>query len=604
MGSIMSDKSYALEQGDFQTPATCRPVIYGTNGVISSGHYLTSMAGMQILLRGGNAFDALAASVFAAAVIEPTASYSLGAESTFMLFEASKGDLLVLSGQGPSPSSATPEWFASKGLTMIPTGPGLDAPMAFTVPGVVGATLSMLERFGTCSVEDILSPAVNYALDGFPHYEYMLSRLGSEEARQQFNNFPPGGMNIFFDQGKLPDPGSVLIQTALGNTLNKMVSAAQAFTLDRLKGIRAAHECFYSGEIAQSIISNVNTVGGLMTGSDLEGYQAQYSSPVSVSFNGLEVHTQSTWTQSPVCLQALNILKHFDLVELGHNSAQYIHLVTEALKLAFADREAFYGDPDCVAVPIDGLLSEDYAEERAKLIDTRRASPGLPDFGNPWQYSTLSGKTSDQPSYTSTKSADADDGYESGTTHISVIDQQGNMACATPSGGAFNKSVFFPDLGFALSTRSEMFNLVPGHPNCLAPGKRPRTTIVNMMVSRDGAPIMMIGCPGGDAQSQANLQLLLNVVLWGMNTQEAVEKPRFATMSVPNSFYPHTYLTGQLALEHELPGDVALALEKMGHKVIRTATCGMGATVTRKKNGGTVLETSSDPRRSCYALAW
>ena len=194
--------------------------------------------------------------------------------------------------------------------------------------------------------------------------------------------------------------------------------------------------------------------------------------------------------------------------------------------------------------------------------------------------------------------------YEAGTTHISVVDQFGNFACATPSGGAFNKSVFFPQLGFALSTRSEMFNLVPGHPNCLEPGKRPRTTIINFMVSDNGAPIMTVGCPGGDAQAQANLQLLLNTILWGMNVQEAVEAPRFSTLSVPNSFYPHTYLQGQLALEHQVAEATANELARMGHKIVRVATCGMGGTVTRKKVGSSVLETSADPRRSCYALSW
>jgi gamma-glutamyltranspeptidase/glutathione hydrolase len=301
-------------------------------------------------------------------------------------------------------------------------------------------------------------------------------------------------------------------------------------------------------------------------------------------------------------LQALNILENFDLRSLGYNSPEYIHIVTEALKLVFADREAFYGDPNFSSIPIDGLLSKEYAAQRAKRINPETACPGLPPFGDPWSYSKLEGYVSKQPVFVDDIEADLQ--YEAGTTHISVVDQFGNFACATPSGGAFNKSVFFPQLGFALSTRSEMFNLVPGHPNCLEPGKRPRTTIINFMVSDNGAPIMTVGCPGGDAQAQANLQLLLNTILWGMNVQEAVEAPRFSTLSVPNSFYPHTYLRGQLALEHEIAETTASELARMGHKIVRVATCGMGGTVTRKKAGSSVLETSADPRRSCYALSW
>ena len=598
----MTSKSYALEQGDSEIPVTGRPVIYGKKGVISSGHYLTSMVGMRILLQGGNAFDALAASIFAAAVIEPTASYSLGAECTYTLFDSASGDLLALSGQGPSPFGATIDYYRSRQLDSIPTGPGLDAPMAFTVPGVVGATFSMLEKYGTRKVEDVLVSAIEYALDGVPNYEYMLNRIKSEETLQQFQLFPPGGIEIFYDQGQVPEPGTLLIQTALGNTLNKMVSAAKDSGTDRLTEIVAARQCFYKGEIADSIIAGVQSVGGLMDENDLSEYQEEYSTPASVDYQGYSIHGQSTWTQGPVCLQALNILENFNLGSLSYNSAEYIHIVTEALKLVFADREAFYGDPNFASIPIDGLLSKEYAAQRAKRINLETACPGLPPFGDPWSYSKLEGYVSKQPSFVDDIEADLQ--YEAGTTHISVVDQFGNFACATPSGGAFNKSVFFPQLGFALSTRSEMFNLVPGHPNCLEPGKRPRTTIINFMVSENDVPIMTVGCPGGDAQAQANLQLLLNTILWGMNVQEAVEAPRFSTLSVPNSFYPHTYLQGQLALEHEVAEATANELARMGHKIVRVATCGMGGTVTRKKVGSSVLETSADPRRSCYALSW
>lgn len=597
----MTNKSYALEQGDSQRPITGRPAIYGQKGVVSSGHYLTSMAGMRMLLQGGNAFDALAASIFSAAVIEPTASYSLGAECTFSFFDSNTKEYLVLSGQGPSPFRATVDYYRSKQLDSIPTGPGTDAPKAFTIPGVVGATFSMLQKYGTLKVEDVLESAIEYAIDGFPNYEYMLNRLESPETIQQFQLYPPGGLRIFFDDGQVPKIGTLLRQTALGNVLKKLVSAEKSAGTDRSNGIMAARDCFYKGEVADAIIAEVQSIGGLLESKDLSAYKEEYSTPVTIDYLGHAIHGQSTWTQGPVCLQALNILENFELRSMGYNSAQYIHVVTEALKLAFADREAFYGDPNYASVPIDGLLSKDYARQRAQLINLERAHPGLPSYGDPWSYSEFEGSVSDQPPMVNEDEADIQ--YEAGTTHISVIDQFGNFACATPSGGAFNKSVFFSELGFALSTRSEMFNLVSGHPNCLEPGKRPRTTIINYMVSKNGVPTMTVGCPGGDAQAQANLQLLLNTLLWDMNVQEAVEGPRFASLSVPNSFYPHTYLQGQLALENELKESTASELAGMGHKIVRVATCGMGGTVARKRVDSSVLETSADPRRSCYALS-
>ena len=599
---IDKNTSYILEQGDFNRPATGRPVVYGTNGVISSGHYLTSMAGMRILLDGGNAFDALVASTFAAAVIEPTASYSLGAESTFMLFCAESGDIKALSGQGTAAAMATPEYFKSKGHYAIPTGPGWDAPLSFTVPGVVAACLSVLEKYGTKTVMDVITPSIEYAEGGIPNYEYMRDRLKAGTSISQFQRFPPGGLDIFFNNGSVPEPGSLLVQSSLGGILRKMVDAAAAVGDNRLKGIAAAHDCFYRGEIADLIGAASNRVGGILTKSDLENYQEQYSEPVWTTYLGYTVYGQSTWTQGPVCLQALNILEQLDLQRLGHNTPHYIHTVTEALKLAFADREAFYGDPDFVPVPVDGLLSKDYAAARVKLINPLEAAPGLPEYGDPWQYSSAKGSVAPQPTFSIGGSPDFQ--QESGTTHISVVDQAGNMACATPSGGAFDKSVFFSELGFAISTRSEMFNLTTGHPNCVAPGKRPRTTIINFMLAREDTPIMTIGCPGGDAQAQANLQLLLNTIMWGMNPQEAVESPRFSSLSVPNSFYPHNYLAGQLALEDAFQQSTLDALTNMGHHVTCVGTCGMGGTVTTRNPTTGVFATGADPRRSCYAIGW
>ena len=593
----------AMEQGNTAQQTTGRPVIYGTQGVISSGHYLTSMAGMRMLLSGGNAFDAIVAAGFAAAVTEPIASYSLAAEGVFMLYHAESGDLLSLSGQGTAPRLATVDWYRSQGQEEIPTGPGPLAHLSFTVPGVVAAFLSMLERYGTKTVGEVLEPSIHYAERGIPNYEYMLERIDSPGTRSQFDEYPPGGTDVFFDNGDVPRPGSLLVQKGLGSILRKLVEAESAAAGHRVDGVRASRDCFYTGEVAQIIHDCAHSVGGILGLKSLASYEAKYENPLKISFMGHEIHGQRTWTQGAVLMQALNILENFDLREMGHNSTAYIHTVSQALNLAFADREAYYGDPDFAVVPVDGLLSKEYARERATMIGRNRAFSKLPPPGDPWKYSSLPGAPAKAPERVPTASG-VDSGPESGTTHISTIDRDGNMVCATPSGGGFGKSVFFPELGCSLSTRIEMFNFEDGHPNRLEPFKRPRTTLVNYIVSKDGVPVMMTGCPGGDHQAQANMQLMLNTLLWGMNPQEAVEAPRFASQGVTNSFYPHTYYPGQLGVEPGVSQSARYELSAMGHDVVTVGSAGMGATVSTRDPDTGVLASSGDPRRACYAIAW
>ena len=584
---------------------TSRPVIYGTQGIISSGHYLTSMAGMRMMLSGGNAFDAIVAAGFAAAVTEPIASYSLGAEGVFMLYHAQSGELLSLSGQGTAPNRATVDWYRSQGHEEIPTGPGPSAPLSFTVPGVVAALLSLLERFGTKTVGEVLGPSIHYAQRGIPNYEYMLRSIGNENTRNQWEQYPPGGVDVFYDDGEVPEPGSLLVQSGMAATLRKLVEAEIAAEGHRAEGVRAARESFYSGEVARNIAYCSQSVGGILDLDSLAGYEAKYETPIKTSFLGHEIHGQRTWTQSAVLMQAINILENFDLRSMGHNSTAYVHTVSQALNLAFADRQTYYGDPDFSDIPIDGLLSKDYARERAALVDANTAFAETPERGDPWKYSTITGFPRSRGKCPKDKGgANRASSDEVGTTHISVIDREGNMVAATPSGGSFSKSVFFPELGFALSTRMEMLNFEEGHPNRLEPGKRPRTTLINYIVSKDGVPVMTSGCPGGDHQAQANLQLILNTLLWGMNPQEAVEAPRFASNNVVNSFYPHSYFPGQLAVERGIPQSVRDDLAAMGHEVVVVDGAGVGATISRRDPDTGVLATSADPRRACYALSW
>ncbi len=609
----MVDRKSSPQAGDTDGKKypTGRPVVRGTQGIVSAGHYLTSIAGMRMLLDGGNAFDAVAAAGFAATVLEPTASYSLATEGCFMLYHAATGELRVLSGQGVAPGRATVDFFKQRGLDKIPTGPGPNAELAFTVPGVVDAFILMLETYGTKTLGEVMAPAIGYAQNGFPVYEYMHRKLRIPQCIEQFRRYPPGGMDVFYPGGEPVPVGEMLVQSQLAATLKKMVSAESDAGGDRLAGLRAAREMFYRGDIAATIVRCSERVGGLLTLEDLAGYHARFEEPVMTTFMGYEICAQSTWSQGAVLLQALNILERFDsrgpeaLRAMGHNSTQYIHTVAEALKLAFADREGYYGDPDFARVPVDGLLSKEYAATRARLIRGDKAWPEAPEAGDPWRYAGGAPLPATVAAVTAA-TAPEDDGYQSegGTTHSAAIDRDGNIVCATISGGKFDSSVFFPELGCTLSTRSEMFFVDERHPNGLQPGKRPRTTLVNYMVSKDGQPLMTFGCPGADDQAQADLQILLNVLVFGMDPQQAVEAPRFSSQSMVNSFYPRVYLPGRLSVEPGIHGDVRSDLAALGHKVVGVEACGYGAVVNQREPQTGALSAGADPRVATYAIGY
>ena len=297
---------------------------------------------------------------------------------------------MSLSGQGTAPSKATIEFYESLGLDEIPTGPGDQAHLSFTVPGIVDALLSLVDRYGTRTLAEVLAPSIHYAERGIPNYEYMLERMKDAATRRQFEIYPPGGTSVFYDDGEVPAPGSVLVQPGLVDVFKRMVAAESAASGHRREGIRAARDAFYCGDIARTIVECAQSVGGVLSLEDLAGYHAEYEQPVATSFHGYDVYGQSTWTQGAVLHQTLNILERFDLRSMGHNSAQYVHTVTEALKLALADREAHYGDPNFSTIPVDGLLSKQYAAERAALIDPSRATPDLPSAGDPWRHSAAS----------------------------------------------------------------------------------------------------------------------------------------------------------------------------------------------------------------------
>jgi gamma-glutamyltranspeptidase/glutathione hydrolase len=580
--------------------ATTRPVVAGTQGIVSAGHPLVSMAGMRMLLAGGNAFDAAVAAAFAAAVVEPTASYTLCGECVAMIHDARTREVVAVNGQGVAPALATIPFFRGRGLDRIPTGPGADAHLSFTVPGAVDAYLTLLETYGTRTLGEVLAPAVQYAERGFPMYDYMRRMLTIGETRSQFALYPPGGTDVFYPDGRVPAVGELLVQRVLGGTLRRLVEADAAARGHRVAGIAATRERFYRGDLAAAIGAFSQGVGGLLRASDLAGYRTRLEPPLRTTFAGREILGQAAWTQGPVLMQALGMLAGFDLRAMGHNSARYIHVVTEALKLAFADRERYYGDaPERAGASIAELLAPAYARERAALIRLDRAAPEAPAPGDPRGHG-VRGPAGAGARASGAAAAPAIDG----TTHIAALDRDGNMIGLTPSGGVFRKSAFMAELGCTLSTRSEMFVLEPGHPNALTPGGRPRTTLISYLVCENGVPVMTVGCPGGDDQAQADLQLVLNVLVFGMNPQQAVEAPRFSTQTLVNSFYPRVYRPGQLNVEAGIPESTRAELAALGHHVTEIGACGIGAIVTHRDLDSGVLSAGADPRRPTYALAW
>ena len=580
--------------------ATTRPVVAGTQGVVVTGHPLVSITGMRMLLSGGNAVDAAVAAGFAAAVVEPTASYTLCGECVALVHDGRARETVAVSGQGVAPALATMAFFRGRGLDRIPTGPGADAHLSFTVPGAVDAYLTLLETRGTRTLAEVLAPAVYYARRGFPMYEYMHRMLAIPESRTQFDLYPPGGTDVFYPGGRVPEVGELFQQPALAATLDRLVEADASARGHRVAGIAAARERFYRGDIAATIGAFSERVGGLLRASDLAAYRTRLEAPVSVAFAGREILGQGPWTQAPVLMQALAMLARFDLRAMGHNSSRYIHVVTEVLKLAFADRERHYGD---APVPLAALLAPAYARERTALIRMDRTMPEAPAPGDPLHTGSAVVGARTHPGAASPSASDVAPAAD-GTTHIAAIDRDGTMICLTPSGGVFRKSAFVPELGCTLSTRGEMFVLEDGHPNALMPGKRPRTTLINYLISKDGVPVTTVGCPGGDDQAQANLQIVLNLLVWGMNPQQAVEAPRFSTQTLVNSFWPRVYRPGQLNVEAGIPERTRGELRALGHAVSEIGACGVGAVVTSRDPETGVLSAGADPRRPTYALAW
>jgi len=454
---------------------------------------------------------------------------------------------------------------------------------------------------------DVLEPAIEFAAEGLPMYQSLRDRIAL--SAQRFKEEWPSSAEKFLVKGTAPPLGTVWKQPDWANTFAAL-AAADRSGRTRDDGLRRALTLFYGGAIAEEIVdfaqaasvrdASGETHGGLLTREDFSDFEPRVEDPVPATYRGLQVLKCPSWTQGPVLLQSLNLLQGYDLQDMGHNTVDYIHTVVECMKLAYADREFYYGDPAFVDVPLQRLLSAEYTDRRRQLVDPRHASLELRPGGLP--AITVQSVLDVNAAFAEA----AGDGAQGDTTKLEVIDRNGNVVSATPSGGWLHSSPVVPGLGFPLGTRGQMFSLVPGHPNCLEPGKRPRTTLTPSLALRQGKPYLSFGSPGGDRQDQWALQFLLNVVEFGMSLQEAVEAPTFWSEHWPSSFYPREAKPGGLSVERRVSTQVLDELAGRGHRLTVEADWSGGNTLAAAVDPDTgVLHAAASPRLDpAYAAGW
>lgn len=588
-----------------QRPDTYRPPIRATRGVVAAGQPLVAEAGLRMLHRGGNAVDAGVAATFAGSVIE-FSHFAFGGEVPVLIKMAGK-PVITINGQGQAPQLATREFFEKRAAESKDSEevrgrkPGLipgTGPLAATVPGVLDAMIVALDQFGTMTLAEVLQPAIELA-ESFPIDELRVQYI--RNTRRVFEQWPDTKA-VFLPNGQEPKVGDIFVQKNLANSLRELVAAEKkAAKRGRHAALQAARDHFYRGPLGQRYCAAVEKAGGLLRASDLAAFKAEIDQPTKINFHGYEVYKTGFWAQGPVLLQALNLLESYDLKALKHNSSDYVHTLAEALKLAFADRDRYYGDPRFVKVPGTELLSKDYAALRRALIDPQTASleqrPGDP--ANKKALAQLIGLAPLGPSQIP-EAERAND-----TTCVNAMDAQGNVFSATPS-GAWLPSFVAGDTGIPISSRLQSFLLTPGHANELQPGKRPRITLSPTLVLKDGQPFAALSTPGGDNQDQALLQVLLNVIEFGMNPQEAVEAARFETLHFVSSFDDHKFNPGLLSIEQRFGTAVFDELKKRGHKLDIKPDFAPSAAPTlilydpQRK----LIEAGADVRRGRYALGW
>jgi gamma-glutamyltranspeptidase/glutathione hydrolase len=588
-------------------PDTFRPTVRGARAVVAGGQPLVVEAGLRMLHKGGNAVDAGVAATFAGSVIE-FSHFAFGGEVPVIIKLAGK-PVVTINGQGIAPQLATREFFEQRAASEESTGasgrntskPGpipSTGPLAATVPGVLDAMIVALDQFGTLSLADVLQPAIELA-DGFPIDELRVSYI--RNTRRVFEQWPEAKA-IFLPDGQEPKVGDIFAQKDLARTLRELVAVEKKNARrGRHAALESVRDYFYRGPVADRIGRAMEKMGGLLRASDLARFSAEVDQPTHISYHGYEIYKTGFWAQGPVLLQTLNLLEGFDLKRMQHNSADYVHTLTEAMKLAFADRDRYYGDPRFVKVPGAELLSKEYAAMRRHLIDPKSASldqrPGDPV--NMKSIAQMIGQITTGPSEVDEAERARD------TTCVNVIDAAGNVFSATPS-GAWLPAVVAGDTGILMSSRLQSFLLTPNHPNELKPGKRPRITLTPTLVLKNGEPFAALSTPGGDNQDQALLQALLNVIEFGLNPQEAVEAPRFETKHFVSSFNDHKFNPGLLQLENRITAAAIEELKSRGHKIevggpysnAAAPTIILYDPKTRVSQGG------ADVRRGRYAIGW
>ncbi len=586
---------------------TTRPELTGDFGMVASTHWLASATGMGVLERGGNAFDAAVAAGFVLQVAEPHLN-GPGGEVPILLWSEDEQKVSVVCGQGVAPAAATIERYTGLGLDIVP-GTGL---LAATVPGAFGGWMLMLERWGTWSLADVLAPAIHYAEHGVPVLERIAATIESVEGL--FTEDWPTSAATWLPGGRAPAAGSKLANPVLAATYRRVVAEAEAASSTREGQLAAARRAWYEGFVAEAIAefcaktawrdSSGEAHGGLLTGDDLARWSASVEEPLAFDYRGHTVFKTRPWGQGPVFLQQLALLQGFDLDGMEFLGADYVHTVTEVAKLAFADREAWYGDTD---VPVSDLLSEAYNAERRKLVGARASfelrpgapggrRPRLPDYPAPGTASNAPGVSGARSPQGVGEPTVARDGTVKGDTcHLDVVDRYGNMVSATPSGGWLQSSPTIPELGFCLGTRAQMFWLQEGLPASLRPGTRPRTTLTPSFALRDGRPWLAFGTPGGDQQDQWSLNFFLAVVHGGLNLQEAIDAPMFHSEHFPSSFFPRGARPGVLHVEDRVDAGVTAELRRRGHEVEVQGPWTLGR-LSAVARDGEFLKAAANPR--------
>jgi gamma-glutamyltranspeptidase/glutathione hydrolase len=584
--------------------ATLKPLVAGRRGVVAAGHPLVAEAGLRILEKGGNAVDAGVATLFAASVVEMM-SFGAGGECPILL-KLKNGPVVAINGDGIAPELATAEFYehlrrddprlVSSATVSGGAGGVIPSfgPLSAIVPSAMDSLLLALEKYGTLSLAEVIQPAIEIA-QGFPVYAGLASALarGKPVAEKW-----PGTAKVYYPGGRVPKEGEIFVQAGLARTFQTLAEVEkQNAGRGREAALEAVREYFYRGPIAQRISDFCKDAGCLLREGDFAAFHARIEEPLTVTYRGVQVYKCGYWTQSPVFLENLNLLEGFDLKAMKHNSADYVHTVVEAMKLGYADRDAYYGDPDFSPIPA-ALVSKEYANLRRPLIDPQKASAQhVP--GDPVRMTARAPEDFVRARYHHRN------GEHQDTTCVNVIDQDGNLFSATPS-GAWIPAVIAGDTGIPLTQRAQAFVLTPGHPNQIAPHKRPRFTLTPTLVLREGKPWLVFSTPGGDSQDQTLLQIFLNVVEFGMNPQEAVEAPRFNSEAMFSTFDNHGDQPLALAVEKRFEPAVLDALRARGHQLLVGGDWSnpTAATLIEYNPATGVIAGGADVRGYRYALAW